>query len=116
MSLTEEQFYRQPWMTDDHWRCASLLARVFGGFHHMGDVRQYADGVGCMLHQRDLATFDFNHLTALVVLAHQRCIRVSVCVAGMKLQARAYPRTRTGNMTQRHPTMEQAIAALGDEP
>lgn len=116
MSHSDDPFYRKPWMTDDHWRCACLLSRVFGGFHHMKEVKQRADGVSAIVHQHDLATFDFSHLTALVILAHQRCIRVAICTAGMRLEVRAYPRVRVGTMYERHPTLEEAVSMHGDPP
>lgn len=110
--MSNDDFYRKtyPWMTDDHWRCACLIAEVFRGFHHLNEFKQRSDGVSVNITQNDLATYDFSELTQLVILAHDRCIRVSIATAGMRLQIRAWPRVRDGNMFDRHPTMEQAIA------
>lgn len=100
---------RREWMSDNQWRAAQLVADVFGGFHHLNEFKPVADGVQVTLHAHDLATFDYDLLTGLVILAHSRCIRVAVVTAGMRLAVRAYVRQRDGAMHQRHPTMEQAI-------
>ena len=109
----DEKYYRTTWMTEGQWRCACLIADVFGGFHHIGEIKERANGVGSIVHQRDLGTFDFSHLTGLVILAHQRCIRASVCTAGMKLEIRAYPRKPIGSIYERHPTLEESIEYYG---
>lgn len=103
--------YRAEWMTDDQWGSACLLADVFGGFHNMKPIKPCGNGVSVLLHQKDLATYDFCQLTELVILAHDRCIRVAIVNRGMQLEARAYARKRDGNnQWDRHPTMEQALA------
>jgi len=58
-----------------------------------------------------LATFDHNRLTFLVILAHDRCIRLEIvasgpCRVGLMLHKRP---TRNGLAHERHPTLEQAI-------
>jgi hypothetical protein len=61
-----------------------------------------------------MATFDFNQLTRLVVLAHDMCIRADI--AGLSrnyLQITFHPRTlREGRMSERHPTLEEHIQQL----
>jgi hypothetical protein len=106
-----DEYWRKPWMTDDQWNCAQLLSDAFGGFHNMKEMKPCADGVRVILRQRDLGTYDFGQLTHIVVLAHVRCIRVSICLAGMYLEARAYQRKRTGSTWERHPTLPQALEA-----
>lgn len=107
---------RQPWMTDDQWRCAQLIASVFGGFHHMREFKACANGVRVLLHQRDLATWDLDNLTALVFAAHAQCIRISVGVAGMRLEVRGYARDPAGKeIMHRHPTIREAIARYAPE-
>lgn len=107
---------RQPWMTDDQWRCAQLIADVFGGFHHMKDFKACANGVRVMLHECTLSTWDGDHLTALVFRAHAECIRVSVGVVGMRLEVRAHPRDPAGKgIMHRHPTIREAIARYAHE-
>ena len=101
-------------MTDDHWKCACLLADVFSGFHNMREFKQNGPGVHVNLaHQGDLSSWDFNNLTRLVILAHDRCIRVSVLAHGPYLAVRAYPRQGASvdlHMWKRHPTIEEAVA------
>lgn len=107
---------RQPWMTDDQWRCAQLIASVFGGFHHMREFKACANGVRVLLHQSNLSTWDADHLTALVFAAHAQCVRVSVCVAGMRLELMAHPRDPSGKgIMHRHPTLREAIARHAPE-
>lgn len=58
----------------------------------------------------ELATFDGDRLTMLVILAHERHIRVSVSGASNKyLRLIFHPRKRDGGFTERHPTIEAAI-------
>lgn len=65
---------------------------------------------------RDLSTWDGNALTRLVVGAHQRCVRVSVAPCGeVNLMIQLWQRSgRSGRMSERHPTMGQALAFMGD--
>lgn len=58
-----------------------------------------------------LSTFDFNELTRLVFLAHDRCIRVEIQPQSNRyLKLLFHPRkSRDGRMTERHPNLEQAV-------
>lgn len=58
-----------------------------------------------------LSTFDFNELTRLVFLAHDRCIRVEIKPGSNRfLTLLFHPRkSRDGGMTERHPNLEQAV-------
>ena len=61
----------------------------------------------------ELATYDFNLLTRLVVMCHDLCIRVSVSPHGPKhLQLMFHPRQREGGMSDRHPTIEEHIKTI----
>lgn len=111
MSVTIPYTARRPWMTDDQWRCAQLIAVVFGGFHHLPEFKECADGVRVLLDKRELATWDQDHLTALVFRAHVACIRISVGVAGMKLEVRGYARDpKATSIMRRHPSLLEAIS------
>lgn len=70
----------------------------------------YGDGVSFVI-QGDLATFDSNGLTRLVIGAHERCYRVSVEGCGPKrMRVSIWPRqAREGATWKRHPTIEEAI-------
>lgn len=58
-----------------------------------------------------LSTFDVDALTRLVVIAHDRCCRIQIAPAGPRhIQIGVSPRSRDGDVSRRHPTIEQAIA------
>lgn len=105
--------HRKDWMTDDQWECAQMFADVVGGFHHVaGTFKPWGDGIKVSVFSSRWATFDFDGLTRLVVLAHDRMIRVAVVPSGPRMIGfEMWKRhTREGSMFERHPTMEQAIA------
>lgn len=96
-----------------------ILDRAWGGVHNvrgwykrreqlLSSERAYVsvrvnDGI---------ATFDGSHLTALVVAAHDECVRMEVCaVRRGELELRFWNRGRAGRMYERHPDIEQAIVA-----
>lgn len=57
-----------------------------------------------------LSTFDFDVMTRLVFLAHDHCIRVEIQSCNAQyLTLLFHPRVREGEMSQRHPTLEQAV-------
>jgi hypothetical protein len=68
-------------------------------------------GMALCIHS-GLATWDFNHLTRLVIAAHDACIRVELEAAAPHYMRILMHRRngREGSMTNRHPTIEQAIA------
>lgn len=109
----DERYHRKPWMTDDQWACAQMIADVFGGFHHLvGKITEFGQGINTNCYSGVLATFDFDRLTRLVLLAHDRCIRVEIISSGPnRVGIAAWKRkTRNGSMSQRHPTIDEAIA------
>jgi hypothetical protein len=104
--------HKYQWMTDDQFDCYKMLCDLFGGSHHVHDaVKSAADGIEINKSYCDLATFDFSTLTAAVLMAHDRCIRFSVSSSGPgRLRLMFHKRhKREGSMTERHPTIEQAI-------
>lgn len=62
-----------------------------------------------------ISTFDDNDLTRLVVLAHDRCIRVQVAPCMRYLEIMLHPRERTGGLSYRHDTIEDAISRVRNE-
>lgn len=64
-------------MDDAQWECALMAADFMHGFHHVSNLRRWGNGIA-IDHPGELATFDFNGLTRLVVTAHERCIRAGV--------------------------------------
>lgn len=105
--------YRKDWMTDDQWDCAQMFARVCGGFHHVyGTFKPH--GYGIIINDRSgrWATFDFDRLTELVIAAHDEMIRVELRPSGPRMVGFALWKrhARDGGMSERHPTMEDALA------
>ena len=89
-----------------------FLAELFGGEHHIpGKVKPFGPG-WCVSMNGDLSTFDFDGLTRLVFLAHDRCVRAAVMHSGPRMiKIVLHPRTnRDGHMYERHPTLCDAIS------
>lgn len=111
-----ETCYRADWMSDDQWACARLLADLYGGFHHVptNAIRQFGKGISISHYRFHLATFDYDQLTRLVVLAHDRCIRAEVEGGGPgQLKIILHKRHhREGRMNERHPTLEDNVASI----
>lgn len=107
--------YRQPWMSDDQWSCSKMLADVFRGWHHLpGTILEYGQGIRISARASWLATFDYDQLTVLVVLAHDRMIRVEIEGSspgrvGIVLHQR---HMREGDFYLKHPTIEVATADI----
>jgi hypothetical protein len=96
----------------------AFFAALYQGEHHFPSKMQpYGEGWS-MSHFGSLATFDADDLTRLVLLAHDRCIRVEVGQGGPnRLRIAIHKREREGRMYGRHPTIEQAISSFrGIEP
>jgi hypothetical protein len=100
-------------MTPDQQACWQLVCDLVHGEHHAPDaVYSFGRGIKVSLQASKLSTFDFNELTRLVFLAHDRCIRVELCGSspgriGLALHKRHH---RDGGVYQRHPTLRQAVA------
>lgn len=106
-----------PWaaMSPDQRECYQLLCDVMGGEDHLqGIVRQAGRGLSVSVRASDMATFDFDGLTRLVVLAHDRCIRVELRSSGPGLiGVMTHKRKgRDGPIHDRHPTMEGNMAEI----
>jgi len=113
--IDREEYNRHEWMTADQWECMLLLERFFGGFHHMNvtKVKEYGRGIGYACHSSYLsaATYDYDGLTRLVLLAHQRCIRVGIDHSGPgMLKLYLFKRKTNGkSMCERHPDLDDLI-------
>lgn len=94
-------------------RAERVLAATFGGFHNVpGKIkRSPAPYPFWELNVfQSLSTYDFSNLTALVLAAHKYCVRVDVGPGMRRLKILLHPRhSRDGYMTQRHPTIQQAL-------
>lgn len=114
MKTLREKF---PWMTDDQEECYQLLADLYQGAHHLGGVvKEWGTGVQLNT-SRDFSTFDFNLMTVLVVLAHDRMIRAEITHSGPGLVRVCLwkRKSRGGRMYERHPTLESHIQQIREE-
>jgi len=125
--MSDREYYGKDWMSDEDWECAEFLAQFYQGFHHVpGEFKRAGKAsVSLEVNQLSLATFDFNEMTRLVVLAHDKCIRFGV--NGPHMVEREYDgnvyeqatmmivvskRKRGGSMFERHPTLDEAVAQI----
>lgn len=89
-----------------------FFSEFYGGEHHIPGWKPKPCGFGWSVnHDRgELATFDFNQLTRLVFMAHDKCIRVEVYPEKKGVMRIAiWQRQREGSIDARHPTLEQAL-------
>lgn len=100
---------------------AEIVGQVYRGLYHLSrrDLRAsvWTDPVFAevRLGNASLATFDAARLTELVVLCHDRCIRSHIDArARGYLSLMFHQREREGGYSERHPTMEAAVAAIRD--
>ena len=119
----ENSIFREKWMNDDQWECAQMAADFMGGFHHLSYLRKWGPGIA-IDHPNELATFDFSGLTRLVIMAHERCIRVGIDIQTRTETYEGQPyeesylfvsfhkRLREGRMSKRHPTLEELVREL----
>lgn len=98
---------------------ADLLGYVFAGIYHMDTsmlirVDWSNRDVIEVNHYGGLATWDFNELTKLVVVAHDMMLRMEVRQSGPRRVGMAFwqRRTREGGIAERMPTIEQQIEAI----
>lgn len=92
-----------------------FFSEFYYGEHHIPKHQVHEFGHGWMVkHDRgDLATFDYNELTRLVIMAHDYCYRASISpLSKSTVQIAIWKREREGSMSERHPTLEQAIEKL----
>lgn len=94
---------------------ANLLAAVYRGMYNAPLNQRKVqwtrtDWIDVTIRQT-LDTYDGSDLTTLVLAAHAMCVRVEVQPASPRhLRLCFSPRQRSGNLTQHHPTIDQAVA------
>jgi hypothetical protein len=96
-----------------------FFSEFYRGSHHIPGHEVHEHGYGWMVkHDRgDLATFDFNELTRLVLMAHRDCYRASIENHGVRaFKIAIWKRQREGGMCDRHPTIDQAIETFNANP
>lgn len=90
-----------------------FFSEYYGGAHHIPNYKVDSEGYGfSVTHDGGgIATFDGNGLTRLVLMAHEKCIRVSVNPKNSR-SVKIYIHKRfgtEGSIGERHPTIEMAI-------
>lgn len=100
-------------LSDHGRRVADIVGAVYRGIYHIERPVLRADWSDPLMVELvlpgELATFDFPHLTELLVLCHDACIRLSISPYMRNLRLMFHPRQgRTGRMSKRHPTIEDA--------
>lgn len=113
----ESDCRHQRQLSEFHKKAVTLLCRAFGTGPWNIPVNwenvdyQYGLGVRFILSRPQLATFDSNYLTRLVIGAHDACIRVDINPHTFRhLSIAMWQRaSREGELHRRHPTIEQAI-------
>ena len=102
-------------------KVADVLGFVWRGIYHLDEgalsrVKWDDDYVIRFVCGGDLATWDFNRLTELVVLCHDQCLRLDLQGIGpRRMQMLFHGRQRAGGASQRHPTIEDAVLWLRKE-
>jgi hypothetical protein len=85
---------------------------LFRGEHHIpSEVKPWGRGWKVSTHSGRLATFDFDDLTRLVFLAHDRCVRAEIIQSGPgRVGIAIWKRHgRSGDMYSRHPSIKCAL-------
>lgn len=89
-----------------------FFAVLYYGEHHIpGNGLPKPFGLGwCVNHQSDMSTFDFDFMTRLVFLAHDRAVRASIMPSGPgRVKIAIWKRQREGRTSERHPTISEAL-------
>lgn len=105
-------------LTDFQAKVMDILGMVGGGIYNAPldmdkiDWDYGYNGVSVLWH-RDMATFDFHQLTTLVFLCHEARIRVDISPATFRqVRLSFWQRGHEGDMTRRHPNLDEAVAAF----
>lgn len=91
-------------------RAVDFFSEMFYGEHHIPSAVKPFGAGWSVLFAGDISTFDFNFMTRLVFLSHDWCIRSSIMQGGPgTVKICIWQRVRGGGMTERHPTIEDAL-------
>jgi hypothetical protein len=92
----------------------AFFSEFYRGEHHFpSKIKPFGEG-WAISHFGPLSSFDDDGLTRLVILAHEKCVRVQVEQGGPnRLRIEIWKRARSGNIYERHPTIDQAIQMMG---
>jgi hypothetical protein len=98
-------------------KVADLLGCVYKGIYHLNDCHSLRkvdwtrDFIEVFI-DRPLSTYDSEELTALVLLAHDLCVRVEMTPHMRYIKLLFSDRTREGDWYHSHPTIEDHIKKL----
>jgi hypothetical protein len=93
-------------------RAEDVMYAMFGEKHHHPRVKITPGRLEFNTYG-PISTYDFDHLTRLVIAAHDFCVRVSISQSGPKrIKIVLHDRKREGDVTEKHPTMEEAIETI----
>ena len=111
--------YRQDWMTDDQWLLSLFLCRLFKGFHHCPEIKQSNCGVrNIVINTRTsyFATYDYDHLTKAVIMAHNWGVRLCISGSGPGMfKISIWKRhLRDGDISERIPTIDDMVEKYKD--
>ena len=96
--------------TPDKQRCWYMMVQFARGEHHLGKVYHWGNGLRMQWHG-ELATFDGDELTRLVLLAHQHLCRCSVSSSGpYKVRIQVFARKPEGDTYSRHPGLSDLVS------
>lgn len=100
-------------------KVADLLDAVWHGLYHLPasiiDRVKWDDPfyITAVVPDHALATVDFDLLTRLVVLCHDAALRLEISSANPRnVRLSFWQRKRTGGISERHPTMEDATHGI----
>ncbi len=84
------------------------------GEHHIPNELRACGGSGwSVVDTNYMSTTDNDRLTKLVVMAHDRCLRVSIAPFGAnRYKITLHKRSRTGNISESHSTIEDAVTRI----
>ncbi len=102
---------KEPAMQTLYAIAEDFFSELYHGRHHIpkGGLHEFGHG-WCVNHYGDLATFDFDTLTRLVFLAHDRCMRAEIQMSGPGMvKICVWQRQRSGRISERHPTLGEAM-------
>jgi hypothetical protein len=91
----------------------NFYAQLFFGLHHLpNEIKEFGYGFAVATNY-GMATYDFNQLTRLVVLAHDMCIRCEIIPRGMnRMLIAIWKRKRDGGISKEHPELEAHIQSI----
>lgn len=106
--------YKLDWMTEDQWLCYLFLDRLFRGFHHVPTTpKPHGKGIEINFRSYQMATYDYDYLTKLVIMSHNWGVRVCIngSAPGMIKMTLHKRHKREGGMSERMPEISEMIEA-----